>query len=252
MKVYSNLHNTTIEIPASVEEVMFTGCTGILVPNANVKMNINGCSGMLILNPAAPIEIEETTDSIIRNPQITGGPHNIEAYKCTNVAIEGGILNDPDWIVNDPTDPECHNVLFNGCVGCVVSGTLMTGTRLRGDALNFFNSKKCIAKNCVVKGPIAKFGTGAIIDGPKGSHNQFLGLVIESMANINICGGPGHIVKDCRCPLAVAVTGEHYKGAVVTRPRLYRVIAPELYVHAPTVKKLILKACSFGWINKGT
>jgi hypothetical protein len=209
-------------------------------------MKLTNVHDKTITNPTEPLEIEGCTNLTIINPVIKGGPHNIEVYQCSGVVIKGGTLTQPKGTSDDPEDPEGHNVLFNGCVGCVVTGTTMTGTVARGDAINFFNSKRCSAVLCTVSGPIAKYGTAAIIDGPKGGWNVFDRIkVLSPNANINLCGGANHTVQDCNATGAFAVTGEYYKGATVVNPKLIRCSAPYLYVHKPTVFKIVYQDCKF-------
>lgn len=214
-------------------------------------MHYSGLSNQVIDSPTEPLQLENCTNVLVKNPQITGGYDNIELYRCKGCVIEGGTLHQPIERENNPLDPVNHNIIFNLCVDCIVRATLMTGVRPRGDAINFYNSKNCVAEKCMIRGLIALHGTVAIIDGPKGSYNSFIGLVIESKGNVNVCGGIGHVLKDLAVKNPVAVTGEYYKGAKVRNLRLIRVTAPELYVHRASVTKMQSTACKFARVNYG-
>lgn len=200
---------------------------------------------------SAGVEFENCNNVRLRNCTVIGGAHNVSFYRCTLCTIVGGKLHQPIGVVADKNDPEGHNVLFNQCVNCQVVNVVMTGTTPRGDAINFFNSRNCLASRCSIRGPIAKYGTAAIIDGPKGNGNNFVALsIVSPNANVNICGGQNHIIQNIKVTGSVAITGEYYKNACLSNIHLVNVTGPELYVNQKSVSRLTLYGCKFKLINK--
>lgn len=211
---------------------------------------INGMKDQTIDSPEESLDLYGCCNIIIKNPNISGGKHNICFTNCNNCKIISGKLNEPESNVNDPEDPENHNILFDKCCNCFVKGTECNGKIPRGDAINFYNSKFCSALQCIITGPLAKFSTAVILDGPNGKNNIIEGIIINSKnGRIGICGGSGHKIKDCILNGALEITGEYYKNTIVRDVKLINITGPEIYVNKETVINLIMKNCKFKNVN---
>lgn len=216
-------------------------------------MHLVGLKNKILENITEPLQLEDCQDVIVRNPQISGGFHNIEMLNCQNCLIEGGFLTDPIPVEKNKNDYASHNILFNNCKGCLAVGVRCHSKKPRGDSINCYQSDLCKIINCIISGKFCKMATACILgDGGSGDYNQIKNLKILSKgARIGIVGGKMNSVVDTKTTGPIEITGQYYENSRILKPTLIRVIAPELYIHTPTVSGLVQKNCKFKVINKG-